>query len=346
MKHSIPSHRVPAFPRLFWIPLIVAASAALLFWLGDAASAETGRGTTGVATVWDLVEPEDLTTATQDDDATAFREDEAGFSAHHRVPDHSEGDGQDDLRPRLNVTSITESLLKDPDESNSNRRHAGRHVDSGGNFGIIELPMAATQNFGPTVPPRPVTVYYDDRGWVVAYLPPNAPAAGVWRYDTANQPANNLQQNLLMLAINEVLTAARQDVPEIANADDSAVGYYHWQHPKHNAFVLFSHTSNGGESEPIRFVVPPTIQDIRASATVLDTTDATPAEDGASLYVRPNLDGEPVAETSGESRMAVEKFDLARPDLTATSLHEVTVAVDDGATAAGAVMLLYTKPGS
>ena len=42
--------------------------------------------------------------------------------------------------------------------------------------------------------------------------------------------------------------------------------------------------------------------------------------------------------------MAVEKFDLHRPDPTATTLYEVTVTAGAGGTAAGAVMLLYTKP--
>ena len=121
-------------------------------------------------------------------------------------------------------------------------------------------------------------MYYDDRGWVVAYLPTNAPAAGIWRYDpqdTGNAPgdkANDLDQNLLLLAINEVLAAAKEDVSEIAYADQDTVGYYHWQYPDYNAFVLFSHEDDGGTSDPIRFVVPPTIENILPSASVLITS--------------------------------------------------------------------------
>ena len=146
MKHFIPSYRVPAFPRLFWIHLIVAAAAvAFVFLLCSAAWAETSRGGAGTVTVWNLAEPDDLVTASQGDDTTAFREEDAGFSAHHRVPDHFQEDGQDDLRPRLNVMAITDALLAEPDESNSYRTAAGRHVDSGSNFGIVELPMVEAQ---------------------------------------------------------------------------------------------------------------------------------------------------------------------------------------------------------
>lgn len=347
MKDFLPLYRVPALPRPFWILLIVALSAALLFWLGNGSPAETSYAPTSAATVWDLAEPDDLVATSQGDDATAFREEEAGFSAHYRVPDHLQGDGPDDLRPRLNVEAITKALLKDPvdgpDGSNHNRNAAGRHVDSGANFGIVKLPMHAAIGFGNQVGPREVTVYYDDRGWVVAYLPADEPAAGIWRYDAPDQQANDLQQNLLVLAINEVLIVATQDVPEIVKADDSTVGYYHWQYPDCNAFVLFSHESNGGVSDPVRFVVPPTIQNIMASASVLITSVSTP--DQSAVTAELMVDDSAVVSVRQPDRLGVSGFTLERTD-DASRLYEVTVTVDDGATAAGAVMLVYTKPSS
>ncbi len=350
MTHLIPSYRVPTSPRLFWIHLtVVVSAAAFIFWMCNAVSAETSRETTGVATVWDLAEPGDLVTASQGDDATAFREEDAGFSAHHRVPDHFEGDGANDLRPRLNVTAITNALLDEPDESNANRLEAGRHVDSGGNFGIVELPMAVARSLGSVAPPRQVTVYYDDRGWVVAYLPADAPAAGIWRYDPQDVPnapghkANDLDQNLLLLAINEVLAAAKQDVPEIVDADQDTVGYYHWQYPYYNAFVLFSDESSGDTSDPIRFVVPPTIEDILASASVLITS--VPTDDQPTVTAELMVDDGAVVSVQQPDRLAVEGFTLERTS-DASRLYEVTVSVTPDATAAGAVMLVYTKPGS
>ena len=343
MKHLIPSHRVPARPRLFWIHLIVALSAVLLFWVGNGTLAETSYAPTSAATVWDLAEPDDLVATSQGDDTTAFREEEAGFSAHYRVPDHLQGDEPDDLRPRLNIVAITESLLEAPDESNANRNKPGRHVDSGGNFGIVELPMVVATSRESVVPPKLVTVYYDDRGWVVAYLPADKPAAGIWRYDPQDPQANDLEQNLLLLAINEVLTVAKKDVSKIVPADNDTVGYYHWQYPDCNAFVLFSDESNGGTSDPVRFVVPPTIENILASASVLITSIST--DDQPTVTAELMVDDNAVVSVQQPDRLAVSEFTMERTD-DASRLYEVTVTVDDGATAAGAVMLVYTKPSS
>ena len=342
VKHENTSHRELLSNRLRWVRLAVAVSAALLLSLCGGGPAETSEVDATRATVWGLAEPDNLVTTSQGDDTTAFREEDAGFSAHHRVSDHFEGDGQDGLRLRLNVAAITEVLLEDPDESNANRQNPGRHVDSGANFGIVELPMIVTPRFESEREIRQVTVYYDDRGWVVAYLPAGEPAAGIWKYDAPGQPANELEQNLLLLAINEVLAVARQDVPEIVDADQDTVGYYHWQYPDYNALVLFSHGSSGGTSDPVRFVVPPTIENILPSASVLDTTRETPSAAGASLKV-----DEFVLTVNGSTRMAVSGFDFdpERPT-DKTSLHEVTVTAGADGTAAGAVMLLYRKPGS
>ena len=315
----------------------------LLCGLWDEASAETGQEATGVTTVWDLAKPYDLATAFQANDATAFREEDAGFSAHHRVPDHFEGDGANDLRPRLNVMSITDALLDDPDESNRNRVAAGRHVDSGANFGIVELPMVVARRLGSVAPRQQVTVYYDDRGWVVAYLSADEPAASIWRYDPQDQQANDLGQNLLALAINEVLTVARKDVPEIVAADRDTVGYYHWQYPELNSFLLFNHETGGGTSDPIRFVVPPTIKNILASASVLITSVPPPGQSTVAAELL--VDDSAVVTVRQPDRLNSSEFARERTS-DASRLYEVAVAVDTEATASGAVMLVYTKPSS
>jgi len=346
MKHQNTSRQELFSKIALWVRLAVVVSAALLAWLCNGPPAETSQGPMGIATVWDLAKPKDLLTTSRSDDSTAFREEDAGFSAHHRVADHSQGDGPDDLRPRLNVMATTDALLDQPHESNANRNKPGRHVDSGGNFGIVELPMvAAVTPAGSSVDPMDVTVYYDDRGWVVAYLPADEPAVGIWKYDPQDQDrqANGLEQNLLVLAINEVLAVARDDVDEIADAGHETVGYYHWQHPEHNAFLLFGHESPGGTSDPIRFVVPPTIESILPSASVLLTSAPTP--DQTSITAELMVDGSAVVSVQQPDRLDVSGFALERTS-DASRLYEVTVAVDDGATAAGAVMLVYTKPSS
>ena len=222
-------------------------------------------------------------------------------------------------------------------------------MDSGANFGIVELPMVVARSLGSIAPPRWVTVYYDDRGWVVAYLPADAPAAGIWRYDpqdtgnTQGDKTNDLDQNLLLIAINEVLAAAKQDVPKIVDADQDTVGYYHWQYPDYNAFVLFGHEDDGKTSDPIRFVVPPTIENILASASVLITSKETDDQPTATAELM--VDDSAVVSVRQPDRLAVAGFALERTD-DASRLYEVTVSVTPNTNAAGAVMLVYTRPGS
>ena len=57
------------------------------------------------------------------------------------------------------------------------------------------------------------------------------------------------------------------------------------------------------------------------------------------------VDDSAVVSVRQPARLAVSGFTLERTD-DASRLYEVTVAVDDAATAAGAVMLVYTKPSS
>jgi hypothetical protein len=349
IKHENTSHRELFSNRLLWVRFAIAVSAALLMSLCSGGPAETSEVDATRATVWGLAEPDNLVTAAQGDDTTAFREEEAGFSAHHRVPDHFQDDGQDDLRPRLNVAAITDALLGEPSENSHIRSKPGSHVDSGANFGIIELPMAVTRARGTLTPIQQVTVYYDDRGWVVAYLPTDAPAAGIWRYDpqdTPNAPGhqiNDLDQSLLLLAINEVLAAAKRDVPEIVDADQDTVGYYHWQYPDYNAFVLFGHEYDGETSAPVRFVVPPTIENILASASVLITS--IPTDDQPAVTAELMVDDSAMVSVRHPARLAVSGFTLERTG-DASRLYEITISVTPNTTAAAAMMLVYTKPDS
>lgn len=348
MKYQNTSDQYQFSNRLLWFQIPLAVVVALTIWLSDGSPAETSVAHSSLSATYDVVDPVGLVATSQGDDTTAFREEDAGFSAHHRVPDHFLGNGHHELQPRLNVMAITDALLDDPDGSNYNRLFAGVHVDSGSNFGIIELPMVPAKGFGAQVPPAPVTVYFDDRGWVVAYLPADAPSAGIWHHDPTDQPgngqpANDLAQNLLVLAINEVLAVARDDVPEIADADHDTVGYYHWQHPDLNSFVLFGHRSEGGTSEPIRFVVPPTIQHVRASGAVLITESRK--QDHSTTHAQIMVDGQSVVEVQQPARLAVGKFELERTH-DATRLYEVTVTVDEEEVAEGVVMLLYRRPSS
>ena len=280
-------------------------------------------------------------TATDEDSGTAFREEDAGFSAYYRVPAPSGTDGQSESAP-LDVSAITHKLTNEPDESDEVRAGAGSSVDIGLNFGVVQLPM-----FSAVVSPAPtesVTVYYDDTGWIVAYLPKGRPAAAIWKYKSAGDTTGNaeLENNLLVLAINEVLKANDASAAEVGHSE---VAYYDWQNADCDAFVLFSSVANGGASDPVKFVIPRTIKQIRASAAVVIASDLDGGD--TANWARVRVDEGEVKATA-PNLLAVSSIVLEREydedNALKTSLHQMTVEVSEGESAAGVVMLLYDKP--
>ena len=332
VKRQTPPHSIADINLLrLWSITALITAATLAVWLSGGTPAESSRLPGSAPELTEPTAPVPLVAPSPDDPNTAFPEDEAGFSAYYRVDD------QDDTKPRLNVVNVTSALLDKPDESNTARAGPGQQKELGANFAIVELPMFAAVG-GHPVDPRKITVYYDDRGWVVAYLPKDEPTAAIWRHDTADPGLNH---NLLVLAINEVLNAA-----ELTSVTHDGVGYYHWQYPNCNAFLLFSNAASGGESSPVNFVIPPNIANVRASAAVLITSRYSKGGDPVSASVA--LGGETVVTADATTLLDVEKFDIKRPtdenDDHQTSLHKMSVTVSGTDTAAGVVMLLYDKP--
>lgn len=329
---------------------------AMALWLSTQPVVE-GRLADGILPdVVELTAPVDFAvSASEDDPDAAFREDEAGFSAYYRFTDGE----------ALDVYGITEKLLLMPGENNRIRAQAaGRAVDVGANFGIVRLPMVAAVGVGGLT--RDITVYYDDQGWIAAYLeceppadgqdePSCEPAAAVWKHDTTDEetPEQELANNLLVLAINEVIGAHNEDLPEANrlatvshNGDvngNNKVKYYDWQNGACNAFVMFSATSGGGESAPVQFVVPHTIKtaEIHASAAALITRQQA---EGSETLAATIVDEAMTVFALADEMLSAASFTLERED-GKTSLHSMSVSVDTGESAAGAVMLLYKKPG-
>ena len=320
-----------------------AAAFVLAAGLSFGQTAESRNVDSGKIGTVELTAPIQFAPASQSGSETAFREDEAGFSAYYRVAEPDGADGQSDSLPRLNVAAVTRLLrLAPPDDSNAVRSGAGVEIDSGSNFGITEIPMFAA--VVPAAPTRKVNVYYDDQGWIVAYLARGEPAAGIWRHNSAegetyNDPKPNahLEQNLLVLAVHEALKASDANAPDVTH---EMVGYYDWQNPECDAFVLFSSKSNGGESTPVTFVIPPKIGIVKASAAVLITSHPEDGDDTTTAQLL--VDDEPATEANVANRLATENFDIARDD--ETSVHRMRVGVDADKTAAGVIMLVYDKP--
>lgn len=353
--------RLKLFPELLinsscirWA-MIAVAVVAVAWWLAYGPPAESSHVDTRMESMFTLQAPIHFAVSVQEEDKTAFREDEAGFSAYYRVPKRSDSDDRSGGLPRLNVAAITGALLDDPEDSNGARTGSGSPQYLGSNFGIVKLSMHPAVGFGRLVQPRNVMVYFDDRGWVVAYLPAGEPAAAIWRYDASaggnpsagSKVTEHLDQNLLVLAINEVLNAGTAHNPELSTITHGDVGYYDWQNVECNAFLLFNNVAEAGTSQPVNFVIPPAIADVQASTAVLITSRYSIGGDPVSASVA--LGRETVVTADVTTLLRVAKFDIDRPTDEngdrQTSLHKMSVTVSGNDTATGVVMLLYNKPG-
>ena len=278
------------------------------------------------------------------DASTAFREEDAGFSAYYRVPAPADADA-----PRLNISTITDRLEAEPDTSDTARtqKQAGEVVEQGVNFAIVTIKMNAAIREKDA---QEITLYYDDRGWIVAYLKVNVPAAAIWRYrplnaadgDTAKKPNELLADNLLILGINAVLKANNPAANAITHK--TVGGYHHWQFPQCDAFILFSNQTTSGKSDPISIVIPPTISTIKASAAALIAHIPVGGEEASASVL---IDGEPkvTAEVMAEDSdyLSVDRFDLM-PDTEHSSVYRMQVSGTNGKLAVGVVMLVYDKP--
>ena len=277
------------------------------------------------------------------DASTAFREEDAGFSAYYRVPAPADADA-----PRLNIKTITDKLRAPPDENDTVRVQdsPGEVVEQGVNFAIVTIKMKAAIRQGDA---QDITLYYDDRGWIVAYLRHDEPAAAIWRYrplnaadgDTAKKPDELLADNLLILGINAVLKANNPAANAITH---EMAGYHHWQYPQCDAFILFSNQTTSGKSDPVSIVIPPTISDIKASAAALIAHIPVGGEE-ASASVLIDGDVKVTAEVTAQDSdyLSVDRFDLM-PDTEHSSVYRMQVSSEGGKLAVGVVMLVYDKP--
>ena len=340
-----------SYPGIIALALLAVIGVAI--WAaqpGGASGAYTDAAMPGVV---ELAPPGIAFSGAAADAGTAFREEDAGLSAYYRVPEpQKKADATGEVPPRLHIDSITEALLELPDESDRIRKfdQVGVLVERGVNFGIVAVPMIVAS--GKPTEVRNVTVYYDDRGWIVSYLPPGVPAAAIWRHKAApgatySNPMSDahLEHNLLVLAINAVLDASKLDY----DATHATVGYYHWEYPDCNALMMFSHLSRW-ESTRIRFIVPATISHLRASAAALITSAYEGGETtSAKVFVGEDVRraGKAVAVATAPDYLVASKFNLARAT-GESSVHYMWVSVEGNYIkhSAGVVMLLYSKPSS
>ncbi len=285
----------------------------------------------------------------RNDGEAGFPQENAGISAYYRIPAAQIDGTSGSTANRLNVQAVATALTSPLADEELLRAAPAEVVNLGLNFGIITIPMLQGASVASTPPPTEVRVYFDDQGWIIAYLPANTPPAAIWRYSSAEPAANgdnansDLDDNFLSRAIELVVSAAAAEADFNTDAYAGPSGYYDWQNPQCDAYVLFSNSVGKQSPHPVRFIIPERIEHIRASAAVLtiDHIEGGSA-DVSQLYV----DDVAVVSASRDPEQtphSAANFTLARAD-GPVSHHTMTVTASAGVEAAGVVMLMYDKP--
>ena len=203
----------------------------------------------------------------------AFPEAEAGFSTYYRLG----APGSYSLDK-----ATVDDYLFGPIAPGAQTRRSGPAVltGMGANYTIATLPL---KNIDQLV--SPVNLYYDDQGWVVAYLPRGAPSSQIWQaapLDAENPSLTDATlTHTLLDAINVVLDEALGETP-VALADPG-LSYHHWRYDGIESFLLLAAALGQAGSYPVSFAVPASLDIREVSATLWVAQDAAAQAPCASL---------------------------------------------------------------
>ena len=267
----------------------------------------------------------------------AFPESDAGFSAYYRVS-NSGGYGLDKAAVDAEIFAPVSS------GDLTYRDSVASIIATGGNYTVASLPIINIDYVSDTDKLiTTVNVYYDDQGWVVAYLPANTSSAQVWQARTldAENPTLSAVDTVLLDAINVIYVDGLNNSTPLTT-DAAGFNYYHWQHPDAANFLMLAvaHGEQGGANQPVSFAVPATFEVAEVSATLWISQDVNPSAPCAKL----TLDAADLI-----AQKCAKGFYHATADLNtfnAQSAHVMKLeqsARDEGASG-GLVMLVYATP--
>ena len=198
----------------------------------------------------------------------AFPSADAGFSAYYRVGES----GSYSLTKKTVDDHIFSPLAAD---DTTKRTAPATLVEVGQNYTVATLTLQNIDGLASTV-----NLYYDDQGWVVAYLSRDVASALVLQaYDIDEEDPkiedDDIGNTILLDAINVVVKEALDETAIGADNDD--LGYYHWQFPNADNFLMMM-ISRADQSEyPVQFAVPSsiTLSEISASMWVSQGNNAS-----------------------------------------------------------------------
>lgn len=198
------------------------------------------------------------------DSEKAFPSDSAGFSAYYRLEDNGSFS--------LDKGTVDDHIFSPVEPEDTTLRTApATLVEVGENYTVATLTLNNIESLVSTV-----NLYYDDEGWIVAYLPSGDASALIWQakdIDVENPDVEDIGDTILLETINVVVDEALGK-PAIED-DDSNLGHYHWQFPDADNFLMMAVSRQDRGEYPVQFAVPDslTLYEISASMWVSQGTN-------------------------------------------------------------------------
>ena len=193
----------------------------------------------------------------------AFPSATAGFSTYYRVPAANSGGGTGSYG--LAKSTVDDRIFGRRLSSVVGRRPAPAVIlDLGANYTVASMPL---YNIGGLI--TTVRVYYDDEGWIVAYLPRGVPPSQIWQareLDDENPSLSDISETVFLDAINVILADGLGG--DAIDHTAEGLGYYHWQYPAADSFLMMAVVQRGVGLAPVSFAVPELLNIKEVSATL------------------------------------------------------------------------------
>ena len=261
-------------------------------------------------------------------DELAFPSDTAGFSAYYR----REKDGSNSLDK-----DTVDDHIFGPIEAGVNTALAApaKLVDVGNNFTVASLSLKNIDSLTSAV-----NLYYDDEGWIVAYLPIDEPASQIWQarnIDSETPIITDINDNTLLDAINVVIDEALKETA--VEHDDTELGYYHWQYSEADNFLMLAVSREARGEYPVQLAVPDSLTVKEVSSTMWISQGTNAQAPCAKVTVD---DTDVIAETCAKGIYSATTS-LTESEGTSTHSWKLIQTERDGGASGALLMILYSS---
>lgn len=205
-----------------------------------------------------LSPPAGVRQATQEqEEELAFPSDTAGFSAYYRLMEEGAFS--------LDKGTVDDYIFSPISaETSGVRTSPATLVSIGDNYTVAKVALENIDDIVSTV-----NLYYDDEGWIIAYLPSGAASSQIWqarKEDVENPVVTDIALTTLLDTLNVVISEALGKTA--INSDESDLGYYHWQYPTADNFLMMAVSRQDQGEYPVQFSIPTTLNVSEISATL------------------------------------------------------------------------------